>query len=190
MRCRRCGWGRRTGPPGRTPATAAGRPTRRGAWTARARWNWPACGFRHGGPLYDVSLPVCGRLFCGRPWIFPSKLGTETPCGNYVSAMPAKKKAKRKTAKTKSPLAKYQAMRDFSRTAEPSGVRPVAAGKRLRFVIQKHAATRLHYDFRLEWQGVFKSWAVTRGPSLDPAEKRLAVEVEDHPLDYGEFEGT
>jgi bifunctional non-homologous end joining protein LigD len=87
-------------------------------------------------------------------------------------------------------LAAYRAKRDFARTREPSGAAKVAKGKRLRFVIQKHAATRLHYDFRLEWKGVFRSWAVTRGPSLDPADRRLAVEVEDHPLEYGDFEGT
>jgi bifunctional non-homologous end joining protein LigD len=87
-------------------------------------------------------------------------------------------------------LAKYRAMRDFSKTEEPSGEEPVKPGKRLRFVIQKHDATRLHYDFRLELDGVFKSWAVTKGPSLNPAERRLAVEVEDHPLNYGDFEGT
>jgi bifunctional non-homologous end joining protein LigD len=87
-------------------------------------------------------------------------------------------------------LADYHKKRDFTKTAEPSGERPVAGEKRLRFVIQKHAATRLHYDLRLEYGGVFKSWAVTRGPSLDPQDKRLAVEVEDHPLDYGDFEGA
>lgn len=81
-------------------------------------------------------------------------------------------------------------MRDFAITAEPSGEAPVSASKRLRFIIQKHAATRLHYDFRLEYDGVLLSWAVTRGPSLDPADKRLAVEVEPHPLAYGDFEGT
>jgi bifunctional non-homologous end joining protein LigD len=87
-------------------------------------------------------------------------------------------------------LARYQSMRDFSKTEEPSGDESVRPSNRLRFVIQKHAATRLHFDFRLELDGVFKSWAVTKGPSLNPADRRLAVEVEDHPLDYGDFEGT
>jgi bifunctional non-homologous end joining protein LigD len=87
-------------------------------------------------------------------------------------------------------LAVYRSKRDFSKTAEPSGHAQVAPSSRLRFVVQKHAARQLHYDLRLEWNGVFLSWAVARGPSLDPAEKRLAVEVEDHPLDYGDFEGT
>jgi len=87
-------------------------------------------------------------------------------------------------------LAEYERRRDFSKTPEPAGKTEVRPSQRLRYVIQKHAATRLHYDLRLEHAGVFLSWAVTRGPSLDPDQKRLAVETEPHPLDYGDFEGT
>ncbi|TIR89819.1 MAG: ATP-dependent DNA ligase, partial [Mesorhizobium sp.] len=89
-------------------------------------------------------------------------------------------------------LEQYHAKRDFRKTSEPAG--QLAPSKKTDaggiFVVQKHAATRLHYDFRLEHDGVLWSWAVTRGPSLDPHERRLAVHVEDHPIDYASFEGT
>ena len=87
------------------------------------------------------------------------------------------------------PLAAYNAKRDFKRTAEPAGKRASSTGGNS-FVVQKHDATRLHWDFRIEVDGVLKSWAVTKGPSPDPEDKRLAVRTEDHPLSYGEFEGT
>jgi bifunctional non-homologous end joining protein LigD len=87
-------------------------------------------------------------------------------------------------------LSLYNRKRDFAVTPEPPGRVVKSAGAKRRFVIQRHAATRLHFDLRLELNGVYKSWAVTKVPSLDPATKRLAVEVEDHPIDYGTFEGT
>jgi bifunctional non-homologous end joining protein LigD len=110
--------------------------------------------------------------------------------------MPKKTPAKKNNSAAKEvdkQLERYRSMRDFAMTAEPSGeTRRGSKSKdeKLPFVIQKHAATRLHYDFRLGWRGVLKSWAVAKGPSYYPGDKRLAVEVEDHPLEYGGFEGT
>jgi bifunctional non-homologous end joining protein LigD len=101
---------------------------------------------------------------------------------------PAKRPAAKKAAFT--PLAEYNRKRDFTRTQEPAGTVPKRRSKALQFVIQKHAASHLHYDFRLELDGVMKSWAVPKGPSYDPAVRRLAMEVEDHPISYNTFEGT
>jgi len=106
----------------------------------------------------------------------------------------ATRKATRKAGGNAS-LREYRAKRDFRRTKEPEGAAGRAAPRsrgvrHLQFVIQKHAASRLHYDLRLELDGVMKSWAVPKGPSLDPTQRRLAVEVEDHPMEYNTFEGT
>jgi bifunctional non-homologous end joining protein LigD len=131
----------------------------------------------------------------------PAKKSSSAKKSGAKTARPAKR-SKPAPAKPASPAAassaidqqlkQYRSMRDFGITAEPSGSKAEAAPSTedLPFVIQKHAATRLHYDFRLGWRGVLKSWAVAKGPSYYTGDKRLAVQVEDHPIEYGGFEGT
>jgi bifunctional non-homologous end joining protein LigD len=116
---------------------------------------------------------------------------TRRPARSTKRTKSAGRRAKtlKQAAGGKQRLAEYRSKRDFTRTEEPQGG-PRRAGRKLAYVIQKHAASHLHYDLRLELDGVMKSWAVPKGPSLDPSVKRLAMEVEDHPIEYNQFEGT
>ena len=121
------------------------------------------------------------------------KTAAKSATRKAVAKKSGSRKSSRKPAAKRAasaPLSEYNRKRDFSRTREPEGKVRAKKGKQLQFVIQKHAASHLHYDFRLELDGVMKSWAVPKGPSLDPSVRRLAMEVEDHPISYNTFEGT
>ena len=118
------------------------------------------------------------------------KHGAKATVAKKVEETKSAARSTKGTRAASTPLAEYNRKRDFSRTREPEGKVPARKTKALQFVIQKHAASHLHYDLRLELDGVMKSWAVPKGPSLDPAVRRLAMEVEDHPVSYNDFEGT
>ena len=121
----------------------------------------------------------------------PTKSARKRTARKTVASRSSAKAKPKASRKKQASLAAYHAKRDFEKTAEPEGTtRRTSRGATLHFVIQKHAASHLHFDLRLELDGVMKSWAVPKGPSYDPTVRRLAMEVEDHPIEYNKFEGT